>query len=235
MMNVRDVMTTDVITVRKSTPLREVAGLLVEHGISGVPVTDELGAVVGVVSEADFLMKEQGPDGIHHRRLARLLGESQMTQAKLARLAARTAGEAMTAPAVTIEPWRRIAHAAQRMTERGINRLPVVDDQGHLVGIVSRADLVRVFVRADNELAHTIRREVLERGLWLDPAHFRVDVTDGVASVSGSVDRRSTAEMIGHLVAMVPGVLDTRTDVSWSLDDSRMTPAESSPEFPFGQ
>jgi CBS domain-containing protein len=235
MMRVRDVMTSKVITVLPDTPLREVARLLAEHRISGLPVVDEAGTVVGVVSEADFLAKEQGADAIHHRPLAWLLGESRLTRAQLARLAARTAGEAMSAPAVTIEHWRRIAEAAQRMVKRGIDRLPVVDDNGSLAGIVSRADLVRAFVRTDAELESVIRREVLDDDLWLDSTEFIVDVTDGVASVAGATARHSTADMIARMVATVPGVLDVRTDVSWWFDDSRIRPSEPSPEFPFGE
>jgi CBS-domain-containing membrane protein len=140
----------------------------------------------------------------------------------------------MSTPPVTISPWRRISEAAHLMTERRINRLPVVDDTGRLVGIVSRADLVRVFVRSDEELAHTIRHDVLEHGMLLDPAVFDVVVTDGVAFVTGTVERRSTAELVGRVVAMVPGVLDTRTDVAWWRDDSRPSSSESGPEFPPG-
>jgi CBS domain-containing protein len=232
MLSVRDVMTTPVITVTPDTPLREVARLLIEHRISGVPVTDDTGTVLGVVSEADFLMKEQGPEAIHHRRVARLLGESGATRAQLARLAARSAGEAMSTPPITVGTWYRIVEAARLMTERRINRLPIVDDQRRLVGIVSRADLVRAYLRTDQQLAHTIRHEVLLRGLMLDPATFTVDVSDGVASVSGRVERRSTAEMITHAVASVPGVIDAHANVSWWLDDSRNDHVATDSVFP---
>jgi osmotically-inducible protein OsmY len=121
------------------------------------------------------------------------------------------------------------------MVDGGIDRLPVVDDRGVLIGIVSRADLIRAFARPDADLESTIRHVVLEHDLWLDPTEFTVDVTDGVATVSGSVARRSTAEMIARMVATVPGVLDTRTDVSWRFDDSRLEPAEPSAVFPFGE
>ena len=232
MLTIRDVMTTETITVGPDTALREVARLMTEHRISGVPVTDDVGTVVGVVSEADFLMKEQGGGAIHHRRLARLLGESRTSRAQLARLGARSAGEAMTAPAITVGPWCRIAEAAQLMTERRINRLPVVDGDGSLVGIVSRADLVRAYLRTDEQLTRTIRDEVLRRNLLLDPGTFQVNVAEGVASVSGSVERRSTAEMIAHEVALVPGVLDAHTDVSWWRDDSRNDHIATDPVFP---
>jgi CBS domain-containing protein len=233
MMSVRDVMTRSVVSVHRRTPLKEVAQALIDNGISGVPVVDEDGAVLGLVSEADLLIKEQGADAIRHRPLARLLGESKESRAQLVKLDAITAGEAMTAPAITITSGRPIHEAAAIMTARHVNRLPVVDD-GRLVGIVSRADLVRAYVRSDDELAATIRQDVILRILWLDPALFTVVVKDGVASISGRVERRSTAEMIEHLVRMVPGVVDVHASVSWSIDDRTLEPSGRDPVFPFG-
>src|SRR6185503_6044700 len=110
------------------------------------------GTVVGVVSEADFLVKERGAAAVQHRRLSRLIGESGTTLAQLDKVAARTAGDAMTSPPVTIAPTRPIPVAAQLMTEGRVNRLPVVAD-GALVGIVTRADLVRAYLRSDEDLA----------------------------------------------------------------------------------
>ena len=233
MMKVVDVMSQSVITVGPGTPLKDVAGLLVDHRVSGVPVVDAAGAVLGVVSEADLLIKEQGAEAIRHRRLARFVWESRESRSQLAKLGAVTAGEAMTAPAVTIGPGRPISEAAAVMTARKLNRLPVVDD-GRLVGIVTRADLVRAYVRSDEELARTIRDEVLLHILWLDPRHFRVVVTDGRVSISGHVERRSTAEMIGRTVSMVPGIVDVNAEVSWAVDDSRVEPVSADPFVPFG-
>jgi CBS domain-containing protein len=233
MLKVRDVMSRSVISVHRGTPLKDVAGLLIDHRVSGVPVVDPDGAVLGVVSEADLLIKEQGAEAIRHRRLARFVGESRESRVQLAKLAALTAGEAMTSPAVTIGSGSRISEAAALMTARKVNRLPVVDD-GRLVGIVTRADLVRAYVRSDDELSGTIREEVLLHILWLDPAEFSVVVSDGVASISGHVQRRSTAEMIGSTVSMVPGIIDVNTDVSWAVDDSRVEPVSIDPFVPFG-
>jgi CBS domain-containing protein len=232
MMTVRDVMTRSVVSVRPGTPLKEVAQLLIDHRISGLPVVDDDGAVLGIVSEADFLVKEQGAEAVRHRPLARILGESRESRSQLAKIGALTAGEAMTAPAVTASSGRRIAEAAAVMTARGINRLPVVDD-GRLVGIVTRADLVRAYVRSDDELASTIREDVLRRIMWLDPALFAVIVTDGAASISGRVERRSTAEMIERAVGMVPGIMNVHADVTWAMDDSRVEPSALDAFFPF--
>lgn len=218
MLTIRDVMSRPALTVHPETPLKEVARRLVEHRISGLPVTDADGRVVGVISEADLLLKEQGPASVHHRRLARLLGESTETRSQLAKLAATTAGAAMTAPAITIGVDRPIAEAAALMTGRGINRLPVVDD-GALVGVVSRADLIKAYVRSDDELAAIIRDEVLYRTMWLDPALFDVEVRDGIVRLGGSVGRRSTAEVIERVTALIPGVVDVLSTIHFEADD----------------
>lgn len=232
MMTVRHAMTQSVISVRPGTPLKEVARLLIDHRISGLPVVDDDGAVLGIVSEADFLVKEQGAEAIRHRPLARILGESRESRSQLAKLAALTAGEAMTAPAFTVSSGRRISEAAAVMTARGVNRLPVVDD-GRLVGIVTRADLVRAYVRSDDDLARTIRDEVLLRIFWLDPTPFTVVVKDGAASIRGHVERRSVAEMVEEAVTMVPGIMNVHAEVTWAMDDSRLQPAGLDAFFPY--
>jgi CBS domain-containing protein len=232
MLTVRDVMKLDVLTVLPSTPMKDVAQVLVDRRISGLPVVDEGGKVLGVVSEADFLIKEGGSDEIPHRPLSRFLGESVKTRDLQAKVTAATAGEAMTAPAIVVAPSTSIREAASTMTTRRVNRLPVVDD-GHLVGIVTRADLVRAYVRSDEELSRTIRDDVLLRTLWLDPSGFVVAVHDGVAIISGNVERRSTAESVERAIAMVPGVVTVQASILWRYEDSELRPVERDPAFPY--
>ncbi len=233
MLTVRDVMTQSVKTVRPETPLKEVARLLLETGISGVPVVGVEGTVLGVVSEADFLIKEQGAGAVRHRRLANLLGETAEARSQLEKLSAGTAGQAMTVPPVTVPPTCAITDAAALMTSRRINRLPVVDED-RLVGIVTRADLLRAYLRTDEELVQTIRDDVLLRILWLDPAGFNVEVHNGEATVTGTVERRSTAEIVAETIKLVPGIVNADVDLRWTLDDRDLAPATRSPEFPFG-
>jgi CBS domain-containing protein len=218
MKTVRDVMTRPVLSVRPETPLKEVASILVEHRISGLPVVDATGRVLGVVSEGDLLMKGHDPDAVHHRPLARIFGESEETRQLLAKAEARTAGDAMTAPAITIDASKPVNVAATMMVERKVNRLPVTEDD-RLVGIVTRADVVKTFVRTDDELVSAIRSEVLLHALWIDPEHFAVSAVDGVVTVQGRVERRSTAAMIAPMIEMVPGVVAVNADVAWSVDD----------------
>jgi CBS domain-containing protein len=233
MMTVRDVMTTSVLTVRPDAPLKDVARLLIDSGISGAPVVDDHDTVLGVISEGDFLVKEQGLEGVRHRWLASLLGEAPETRAQLDKVEARTAGRAMSAPPVTIRPERPIREAAALMAERHINRLPVVDD-GRLVGIITRADLVRAYLRTDEELTRTILDDVLLKALWLDPASFDVAVTNGEVWITGNVERRSTAAMVEETIGLVPGIVAVHADIRWGLDDRDLRPAERDPAFPHG-
>lgn len=232
MLTIRDVMTTSVITVHPTDALGDVARILVEHQISGLPVVDADGVVVGVVSEADFLIKE-GVDERGRGPLARLRDATDDGHARRHKAGARTIAELMTAPAITIGPRRPIYEGARLMTAKRVNRLPVVDG-GRLVGIVTRADLVRAFARSDDELARTIRDDVLLRVLWLDPTRFAVDVRDGVASIAGDVDRRSTADLIRETVALVPGIVDVDARLEWSLDDRHLQPPTRDMVFPRG-
>lgn len=221
MMTVHDVMTEAVTAVKVETPLKEVARLLVTGGISGLPVVDADRHVVGVVSEADLLIKEQGVGALSHRRAARVRGESRTTKARLAKVEATTAGAAMTSPAITIDPDASLPAAAAIMVERGVNRLPVTTD-GVLVGIVTRADLIRAYVRSDDQIAETIRDDVLLRHLLVNPVLFEIDVTDGIVRIRGRAETRSTAEMIERLVAVVPGVIGLQADLSWAIDDTHV-------------
>jgi CBS domain-containing protein len=229
---VRDVMTTPVFSVTTSTPLKEVAHLLVDHRISGVPVVDDAGVVVGVVSEADFLLKEGGTEVARRRWFGRILGESREATTRQSKIGAITAGEAMTSPAATIEAGRPTTAAATLMVDRSVNRLPVVED-GKLIGIVSRADLVRAFVRSDEQLEEAIRNDVLLHVLWLDPSLFDVSVENGVATIRGRVDRRSIADMIERAVRHLPGVMDVVCAVTWEFNDDKVEPPKTDPVFPF--
>jgi CBS domain-containing protein len=232
MMTVGDVMTTYVVTVKASTPIKEVARLLVERGISGMPVVDDTGAVLGVVSEGDLLLKESGPEVVRKHRLGRLVGDQKAAQVREQKVKATTAGEAMTSPPITVRPNQTLVEAARLMTGQLVNRLVVISDE-KLVGIVTRADLVRAFVRADDELADTIRTEVLLRIMWLDPAAFTVRVAKGVATISGHVEHRSTAEAIETAIAMVPGIVGVEADITWSLEEADVRPVTVDAFFPY--
>lgn len=220
-------MSPTVVTVGPSTPLGETARLMSEHGISGAPVVDPSGELIGVISEGDFLLKERGRPARSDGALDRLLG--RRANATDRRLSAQTAGQAMSAPPVTIDPDRTLREAAGLMIDRAINRLPVVS-AGRLVGIVTRADLVRAYLRRDDATLQTIRGEVLRNTMWIDPDDLRVEVTDGHVSLEGTVDRRSTATIIEKLVGLIDGVDRVHNDLRWDLDDTRLAPPSGDPE-----
>ncbi len=218
-MNVAEAMTRNVVAVSPETPLKDVASAMVQHGISGVPVVDAGGTVLGVVSEADFVIKERGSAAVHHRFLARFFGESRATIAELRKIEARTAGEAMTSPAVTVEADAHLSEVARIMADRRINRLPVVAD-GRLVGIITRADVVRAFIRPDQDLERLVRDVVLaQTAFWLEPDIFGVTVTDGVVALTGRVERRSLADAIVQVTRDLGGVIAVRSALTWEQDD----------------
>jgi len=208
-MKIKDVMTTDVVTVSQDTSLKEVASILAERRVSGLPVVDEDGSLLGVVSEADILFKERGPTG-RQGMLAWLL-EPDAAQ----KLEARTAEQSMTAPARTIGPERPVSEAAGRMLAEGVNRLPVVDDEGKLLGIVTRADLVRAFVRSDAEVEREIREDVVLRTLWIAPEGLSISVENGDVKLAGEVETKNEAELVEAFASRVPGTVSVDSRLTW--------------------
>lgn len=207
-MKVNDLMTTDVITVTPETSLRDAARVLEENEISGVPVVDQGGAVVGVLSEADVVVKASGE--VPGTRLLGWLLESDMGLEE--KIRAHTVGDAMSAPAITIRRDRPIHEAAKVMAAEGVNRLPVVDG-GRLVGIVTRADVVRAFTRSDAEIAEEIDREILRRTLWLEPGSVTLEVVEGEVTIEGEIESEADVELLPVFVSRVPGVISVRANV----------------------
>ena len=225
-MKIKELMSNNPIAVGPETPLRDVAIILTENGFSGVPVIGERLEVLGVVSEADILVKEQGPADRRGGVLGWLLADEVPDAAKLA---ARTAGEAMTSPAITVRPDAHVSYAARLMTENGIKRLPVVDSHGTLAGIVTRADLVRAFARPDHEIEREIREEVIQRILWIEAPSVVVRVERGEARLSGRLERRSDAELLEQFAARVPGVVSMRSTLRWRWDDRNVSAERAQP------
>ncbi|MCZ7589814.1 MAG: CBS domain-containing protein [Gaiella sp.] len=212
---VDQVMTRDVVSVTPETPIKDVATRLVERGISGLPVCDAEGAVVGVLSEADLLVKQGGPNPASGGLFSWLVDTTSAPD--VAKLRAHTAGDAMTSPAITIEAATPVAEAARTMVERGVNRLPVVED-GRLVGIVTRADLVRLFTRSDEEIAREIREDVAGRMLWIDANRLEVEVERGEVRLRGELDTELEAELLERRIPFVPGVVGVHSELTWALD-----------------
>jgi CBS domain-containing protein len=215
---VRDVMSRTVITVSPELGFKQIADLLVEVGVSAVPVVGAGRVVLGVVSEADLLHKVEfnGADvhaGLFERRRARQAKEKAVGE---------TAAQLMTSPAVTVPATATLTAAAQLMERHEVKRLPVLDGDGNLVGIVSRRDLLRRYLRTDEEIRTEVVDGVLSGVLWLDPIEVDVTVTDGHVVLGGKVDRRSTAQIAARLVRALDGVVGVTDSLEWAFDDTTL-------------
>ncbi|MEU6144509.1 CBS domain-containing protein [Streptomyces sp. NPDC047081] len=197
---VSDVMTHTVVAVGSEAPFKEIVELLDQWKVSALPVLAGEGRVVGVVSEADLLAKEEFRD----------TDEGDPTERKKA--GAVTAGELMSAPAVTVHADASLAEAARIMARRHVKRLPVVDAVGLLQGVVSRSDLLKVFLRDDEEIAGEIRHSVLGQLPVTSP--LTVGVQEGVVTLSGSLPDRMLVPVVARAVRAVEGVVDIRLDLT---------------------
>jgi CBS domain-containing protein len=196
---VKDVMTVQVVAVRRDTTFKEMAATLRRYRVSAFPVVDEHEQVIGVVSEADMLPKEVLADPgmitglLHHREVRKAEG--------------LTAGDLMTHPAVTVSPEDSVGHAAQLMHSLRIKRLPVVNSGGQLMGIVSRSDVLSVFDRSDEDIRKEITDSMLLHEFLIDPRQFRVTVTAGVVTMEGCPETAALGRDLVRKARHVPGVV----------------------------
>jgi CBS domain-containing protein len=207
-MNVGDLMTTTVIAVDPDTPLKDAAEILAKSQISGMPVVDARGVVTGVLSAEDIVRRESA-------------GERPSGPVE-PKLLATTVGGAMSSPAVTIGPRQPVTDAVRTMVDERVGRLPVVDGEGRLVGIVTRTDLVRVFVRPDEDVAEEIRTQVLPRLLRHDADNVDIDVERGEVTLTGMIETQTDAESVPILVRRVPGVVSVVSKLGWLDQNGRL-------------
>ncbi|WP_406728555.1 CBS domain-containing protein [Streptomyces sp. GD-15H] len=189
---VSDVMTHTVVAIGRDAPFKDIVRLIAQWKVSALPVLEGEGRVVGVVSEADLLPKEEFRDSdpdrfVQRRRLP-----------DLAKAGALTAGELMSTPAVTVHADAPLAEAARIMAQRRVKRLPVVNAEGLLEGVISRVDLLKVFLRTDEELAREVREAV------------GVEVSDGVVTLTGRIRDTSLVPVAARAVRAVEGVVDVK-------------------------
>jgi CBS domain-containing protein len=209
-------MTTEVVTVDEETPFKEIVALMADAKVSALPVTDEDGRVVGIVSEADLVLKEEFPEGPPEGQLF----EGRRRREARAKAAGATAVELMASPAITIGPDASIPEAARLLHRHRIKRLPVLDPAGPLLGIVSRADLLKVFLRSDADIATEVRQQVLRRTMWIDPDTIAVEVRDGVVTLAGRLERSSLIPIVVSLVRGLDGVVEVVDRLSFETDDT---------------
>ncbi|MCX4585718.1 CBS domain-containing protein [Streptomyces sp. NBC_01481] len=194
--SVADLMSPTAVSVQRGTPFKEIARLLDEYGITAVPVIDDNERPVGVVSEADLLRKQTSRD------------------------TSSVAEELMSSPAIVAEPGWSVVRAARVMEKNRIKRLPVVDESGRLVGVISRSDLLQLFLRRDRAIQEEILEDVVTHTFGLPPSALTVEVTDGRVTLSGTVARKSLIPITLRLCESVDGVVDVIDRLAYDVDDS---------------
>ncbi|HXY71731.1 MAG TPA: CBS domain-containing protein [Actinomycetota bacterium] len=223
---VREHMTHEVVSATPTMSIKEVARLLAAAEVSALPVVDGEGRVVGVVSEADLLLKEERPEELrHHHRL-----EGHEVREEREKLEAHTVADVMTSPAITIGPDTMVREAARLMRVRGVKRLPVVNARGELAGIISRGDVVRIFLRSDAEIAHEIEQDVLLKTMWMEPGTVAVAVREGEVRLTGQVERKSLIPILIRLVETVDGVIAVDSRVTYEREDGKVAAIDTLPQ-----
>jgi CBS domain-containing protein len=214
MLTVGAVMTQTVVTVTPETSFKDAVRLLRQHRVSGLPVVDGKGTLVGIVSEADLLNKveKRDPDAY--------LLESRPHRLDRARSAALDVASAMSRQVITVRPDFPVALAAREMHTRGFKRLPVVDEKGKLVGIVSRGDLLKVFLRTDRELRSDVRRILESAEIRLGGRGLKAKVSGGIVDLVGNFESKSRLEATVRAISEIDGVVGVRSSMAFDLDDS---------------
>ncbi len=215
----REIMSRPVITVRPDTPVRDIVTLMLRFGISGLPVVDADGRLLGIVSEADVIVKEEAPRPsppalAWHGRSLWL--ERRVNRYRKA--VGTTARDLMTENVVTAGDETSVRDLAHLMLSRGVNRIPIVTD-GRVVGIVTRADILKVFTRSDDALV-AAAKDALVHDLWIDPTPLAITCANGVLTVSGQVDRRSDRDLVLKWLRSIDGVVGVNgEDLTFRTDD----------------
>jgi CBS-domain-containing membrane protein len=209
---VKDVMSTHVIAVRQDAPYKDMAAMLRAQRVSAFPVLDEHNKVIGIVSESDLLTKE-ALEGT-----APVMPQGMMAQREHARASAVTAAELMTTPPVTIGPGEPVTQAARLMYSRRVKRLPVISDDGTLIGIVSRADVLSVYSRPDADIQREIIQDLIVGMFAYDPARFDVTVADGIVTIEGAPESGLAGRDVIDAARHVEGVVAVRDRLSYPPD-----------------
>ena len=220
-MDVRNLMTTDVLTIGPDAPLKEAARRMIEAGISGLPVTDD-GKLVGIITEADFVKTEADRRKKERAGLLRFFTDSGGPAAT-----ARNVGDVMTRDVLTLRPDTDHAEAARIMQAEGIKRLPVVDG-GKLVGLVSRTDMLKAFARPDAEIIAEIVDRVLGDVLWIPAQKVDVACEDGNVVLSGRLETKSDADLLEELTRRLDGVVSVSAHLTYEVDNTK-TPMTGAP------
>lgn len=228
-LTVGEVMTTKVITVRLETPFKELVRLMKDHNVSGLPVLDSSGCLAGIVTEADLLDVVGESTGVkkRHSQFGRLLDRlvTPGHETKLDRTAGHmSASSLMTSDMTTIHPDTPVREAARLIVDSGLKRLPVVDTDNQVVGIVSRQDLLRPYLQNDDKIREEVVENIAKRVLWIDPSTMKVAVEQGVVKLHGVVAKQSQKEILVELTRRVDGVVDVEAHITAAENDRGYEP-----------
>ena len=212
-------MTSRVHVASPLAPFKHLVRLIEENRVSAIPIVDQEGIPIGIVSETDLLLKERGTD-LETRDLLHV----QRRRRERAKAAGTVASEVMTSPAITVELDTSLSRAARLMQERNVRRLVVVDDRGRIAGIVSRSDLLQVFLRTDEELREEIAGKLIPALLVSEWDKVGVEVRSNIATLSGEVDRKSDAEILTRMTRELDGVVGVVDQLTYRWDDTNARP-----------
>ncbi len=223
-MKIRDLMTAEVMTIGPGASLKEAARRMVEASVSGLPVTDGSGSVVGMITEADFVKTEADRRADKRALLLRLFTrDTELPKSE------RHVGDVMTSEVITIGPDADHAEAARLMKKVGIKRIPVVGDSGELLGLVSRSDVLRAFIRPDKDILDEIVNRVMTYVLWIDPKRVDLTCVDGNVVLSGRLETRSDAELLAEFTRRVDGVASLESKLTYEIDNTKVSMAPPAP------
>lgn len=213
---VADVMTTHVHVATPEAPYKILVRLIEENKVSAIPIVDQQGVPVGIVSEADLLLKERRQELVSSEDLLHL----RKRRRERAKAEGTVASELMTSPAITVPAATPLSEAARIMQTKNVRRLVVVDQRGHIAGIVSRSNLLQVFMRTDEELRNEIRDTLIPALVLSSSAKVRVEVRSNVVTLSGEVDRKSDVEIVIRTAKELDGVVDVINRLTYRWDDT---------------
>ncbi len=215
---VRAVMTAAVATVSLDTPFKALAAIMAEHRLTALPVLDTAGCIAGIVSESDLMRKEEYQEDPSARR-------PPHSHRNRARAESLTAGQVMSSPAITISPAASIVAAARTFDVAHVSHLVVTESDGTLAGIVTPLDLLKVYLRTDDEIRHEIVEEVITSYLGCDPRRAEITVTDGIVTLRGEVEHKSMVPLAARLARSVDGVVDVVNHLAYAVDDTHLPTA----------
>jgi len=215
-MRVIDLMTTEVVTIGPDETIKEAARVMVTERVSGLPVIDAEERLIGILTEADFLEQELDKDGGGGGLLGAVFGPATRQPDAV------TVREVMSSNPITIASDATLSEAARVMATNSVKRLPIIEADGNVVGVLSRADIVAAFARPDELIDDEIREDIAKRVLFVDPESLDISVNDGIVALGGELPTKTDARILEELCRRLEGVVSVDSSLSWKVDDTKL-------------